>query len=662
MKCRYNYKGHWFNSELEFDDFLLENQKFESKYGDLVFSRTPAQNTIMEILDTVTKDTKQIQTEYKKWKESSKITYNEDGEESFEQPPYIGVNKFLSKYTTSNNKRLFPEFIEDNYWSERYSNWKLGQFTDDELQEFGFNPNNLPKITNTEQQDRLKKQMTHRWEIQAITGSAIHNILQLCFTQIHENYAINLPKQDLLRYIDQNLESKNKKYVDSKIIEQAIDFASKLYTDLKYKFGNNLVLLPEFTISQTTNILQKGTPTKLLGIIDLLIIDQEGQVHILDYKTSVHNYSSFNSAKKLSYNYQLAVYQRMLAKYGINTNGGELLISPIQLFNFRKDNDQYVYDGLQISTSFIELGYDFNADNIWENIDEFMPTPFKLSITTQDAGKVIAEAMSKWFPYYSSELKTTRESVISMLKNLDLLKPDENGIYRYNRSNSKQTPITATSESEFVDKVLKHELSQPVTRLKWTDKVKRGIKEIIKNGIDNASLPTPVISNSQGSTRWLRDILSRYDDGNWEVQDNELLESYGIIMLKTKKNIYPRQVDFIRVSLNNLESYYRNKLDKNNPIKNRKGLTGTYEPDVLQKSKSNSLMVDAINGNIELMETMLVINQLKGLQGYTIGNIQVVNPRFANGISMSNEELLYCFNELNKHDPISNNNIGLGDR
>ena len=29
---------------------------------------------------------------------------------------------------------------------------------------------------------------------------------------------------------------------------------------------------------------------------------------------------------------------------------------------------------------------------------------------------------------------------------------------------------------------------------------------------------------------------------------------------------------------------------------------------------------------------------------------------------MSNEELLYCFNELNKYDSVEKNNIGLGDK
>nr|DAU18060.1 MAG TPA: hypothetical protein [Bacteriophage sp.] len=53
------------------------------------------------------------------------------------------------------------------------------------------------------------------------------------------------------------------------------------------------------------------------------------------------------------------------------------------------------------------------------------------------------------------------------------------------------------------------------------------------------------------------------------------------------------------------------------------------------------------------METMLLINQMRGIEGYTVGNVQVVNPLYANGLGLSNEELLYCWKELNKHDSVN---------
>ena len=49
-------------------------------------------------------------------------------------------------------------------------------------------------------------------------------------------------------------------------------------------------------------------------------------------------------------------------------------------------------------------------------------------------------------------------------------------------------------------------------------------------------------------------------------------------------------------------------------------------------SESKSLMAEATQGNIELMETMAIINCLTGIEGRTIGRIQAVNPVYGNGM------------------------------
>jgi hypothetical protein len=192
-----------------------------------------------------------------------------------------------------------------------------------------------------------------------------------------------------------------------------------------------------------------------------------------------------------------------------------------------------------------------------------------------------------------------------------------------------------------------------------TSQVKSAIKEAITNGIDNATFPSPEITESNGQVTWIKDILAPYCDGTWEVFDNELLESYGIIALKTVEGFEPRQIDFIRVSNNSLTDDYRKSLGDKNKFRNRTGLVN--EDDVIERSKSNSLMVKGVNGNVELMETLLVINQLGGIEGRNIGNIMAVNPRYANGLKMSNEEMLYCWNKLNSLDAVKVNKVSSGD-
>jgi len=70
---------------------------------------------------------------------------------------------------------------------------------------------------------------------------------------------------------------------------------------------------------------------------------------------------------------------------------------------------------------------------MWENIDEFMPAPFKLSVTAEKVNQTVTEMMSKWFPDYSDLRKVTRDWVIGRLKRLNKLVPNENGIYTYEK-------------------------------------------------------------------------------------------------------------------------------------------------------------------------------------------------------------------------------------
>ena len=659
MACIYFYKGKQFNSELELDDFLLEKAPFEPSLGDLVFSMTQAQLNVSSQLSNIAKESHRVNKLMKKAIEDGKVIYDEDGNMAVEDPPYIGVNKFLSGLRNSSGELLFPQFREEEYWSRRYSNWKVGQFTDAEIEEFKLDKNNLPKITDIDQHKALREQMTHKWEIQAKTGSAIHNVLQICFQKQNGEYNFNLDDNALNKLIETNIDSKNKQFLTLMAVKQSIEYARKLNHDLIAKFGEGCAYYPEFVITQDTNTIHNGAPTKLMGVIDLLIIDNSGRPHILDYKTSVHDYIDFSQAKRNAYSYQLATYQRMLEKYGVNVYQGQMLVAPIQILNFRKEGDTYIYDEISAPESFTSVNTSLNTDKMWDNIDEFMPAPFKLSITTEDVLKTTSSIMGKWFPEYSSAKKITRESVIERLKKWNKLTPNENGEYIYNKY-GKEAPIVATSETDFVDKVLKYEESLQPKRLRLTGEIKLTLKEAMEHGINNVEFPSPIITESDGSVTWLKDILSQYCNSNWEIVDDSFIESYGIIMVKSKNT--PKQIDFIRVSTSYLNSDYRKNFGKKSDkiFQERRGITGTYESDVVQKSRSNTLIVEAVQGNVELMETMVLINQMRGIEGCTVGNVQVVNPLYANGLGLSNEELLYCWKELNKHDSVAQDNFKNG--
>ena len=77
-----------------------------------------------------------------------------------------------------------------------------------------------------------------------------------------------------------------------------------------------------------------------------------------------------------------------------------------------------------------------------------------------------------------------------------------------------------------------------------------------------------------------------------------------------------------------------------NPSKDSKKKNLTYglgESDIVENSKPNSQMLEATNGNIRLMEAMLVLNNMELSDDINIAQIHVVNPRRSKGTWAPNE-------------------------
>ena len=648
MTCKWVYKGHEFNSEIELDDFLIENKRFESTLGDMVFSLTSAQANVANILEEAHSESEDLRQKYKEWLESDKVTYSEDGEEAVEAPPYIGVNKYVSQFKDENGKRLVPEFIKEEYWKRRFEDWKTGKFNDTEIEVFELSKDNLPNITDKKLANQLKDKMEFKWKMQAKIGTAIHNIPQICFEKVNNKYVIDLPEADLIQYIKDHTEQKNLKYLTDKVIKQGIEYAKSLRADLQNELGEDLLFYPEFGIAQDAN-----TGVKLFGIIDLLVRDKNGIAHIVDYKTAIHSYNEFSLAKRMAYHYQMATYQRMLEKKGLNVYGGNLMVAPIKIEGFKKDEDIYTYSGISYASTYTKLST--TNQKVWDSIDEFMPSSFNPIVSAEEAGKNISEVMSHWCPNYQANKTYDEKATINKLKKMGLLTPNENGVYTFRKYQKGETPITASSEAEFVTKVTKYLQSLPAARLRFTQEIKNTMKQAIKNGIDNVDFYAPTYIDKDAEVTWIKSILSPYCNSNWQIVDNQVTESYGVLMLKSNDG----QLDLIRVSTSALDRQVVTDESKKTNV-DRKYLTGQYVDDVVEKSKSNSLMVKGVQGNVELMETLLLLNNLTGIDGVTIGNISVVNPLEGNGMRMSNEELAYCFRVMNSYYSVGKNKFADG--
>lgn len=654
MSCVYSYKGHLIGDIKKLDDFLISKQKYYSTYGDLVFSINPE---IQKKLDKIQEKSKELQQKMKE----AKRQYVNDEEVLRLKRPYVGVLECLSGVKNPvTDKQFIMDFRPTPYWQKRFHAWTKGQksqsedhndgFTQDEIDlffngdeskikpiEIG-NPNDWPTEENseeefgTDEQKRLRKLMEDKWKAQAELGTEVHDVLQQLFskTQYGDTYWVDI--------IDRYEESFFKKFPNlaQDKLKSIIFYAKNLKQEIEKQFGSGCEFYPEIAISSKLTSQYEGrTDLSILGRIDLLVIDANGVPHVIDYKASPKPYENYNRAKTQTFSYQLSLYKRMLAYYDFNIMDSKILVAPIQMTNFSFRGDHWDFDNIEIGSiqtkSLIDVEQTANISNIQNNLDLILEEPLLTSIDTEDTIENVSTTMESWFSGVTTRKQKTRDEIIELIKEQDgftskTYKPKTGG-----------DPIVANSEAELIQKVTEFHNKRFLNNVTRT----RNIRDSLKKAQEpNGEYELPSYYDS-----WLRDRLSKYAHEQWEVLTGDGMDAamqFGIILVQNKLT---KLIDVITIAPESNLSY-QNTWGKN------KNLTGNLEPDIKEDSRSDSLMLRALNGNVRLMETMLVLNHLKYNTPIQIGNISVIHPDSeSSGISASNKELLYCWNRLNNLKP-----------
>lgn len=718
MKCTYTYKGQLFESEAALDDFLIEKRKYESKFGDLVFHRESpflrAKNIIENKIIPKTKDLESLMQEARLRAKSF------DGDEILEfRAPYIGVTKFLSGLKPNDLDLLFPEFRVDEYFSKRIEKWtsplesgeKLeDRFTEDEIDVF-FEGNTheerlskLRLLNNTEA-SQLKTLMENKWDFQAAAGTAVHYILQQYFSKDESEKILGDQERSLIiDHITKNIESELKNQLGSRYREglynddtilQAIIYADKLKRELRSKHGEECEFYPELGVSHEMKKLTKGKPDILMGIIDLAVLDKHGQIHYYDYKTSPKDYSKFNEAKKRAYTYQLAAYGKLFRQYGLDYRNSDIGILPIQFQELTLSNPEeahrnpnkakFQYKTISWGSEIIQREvkqeiFKVNSKGdqpVLDNLDDYLPEDLIFDAPSENTIQYVNEQIAEWFPDYQRYKSKKDEEIRDTLKKAGALEPVErNGKKKYvfKSSNYSNYEIIADSEDGLIEKIKKQQERWEKSREWMASAVIKGLKYGSENGTTDIrefiSSIDRGLADETGLSQWFSEYLGRYCNGNWEVVENDTLKHFGMIVVRNKLN--RQQIDVIKMSSTFNLDYNPFESNKETKKKNRNHLLSyAFQPDITEQSNQKSLMLEGYNGNVELMEAVLVLNNIPGLfqgdySGAVIGNIQVMNSFRGSGMSASNEELMYSFKKLNqlsalKHtDNISSGNVKFG--
>ena len=507
-ECLYIYNGHKF-TEIELNDFLsAEGDKLYSKYGDIVFDKEDQMATCAQ-LDQVARESAELQSKYQEAKKKVKYI---DGEEVLEYKfPYIGVTAFLKGLTNHDDKLLTPEFREASYWMKRIKDWQdeTKGFNKDERDLFGESYVITENITDTQLKKflsewdegndisgdsqilQLIKQMKEKWEAQGKTGTAIHDVLKQLFSPYRSGakagtLRIDDAEETLKFYFSPGKNRYNEELLTPKHIEDIIKYAKNLKEELHKKLGSDLVFYPEFQISSklAQEVPEKGDT--VMGIIDLLVVDREGNAHVIDYKASPKD--SFDSAKQRSFWYQLGLYNRLLIANGVSTsqNENQVMIAPIRMKGFRREDGVFVMDGVEPRDKEHLQDITINATlhEVAANLDEFIPEKIPEKFSARNLVSSVNTFTSAAFPNISTSIDWDEENLNKLI--------ERNGGIKENPKTEKfeitlyEETFSAKTKEEVYEKISKYFNETLPKKRKDMIKhvhlsIKKGIKENTRN-------------------------------------------------------------------------------------------------------------------------------------------------------------------------------------
>ena len=704
MSCKFKYDNLTFQSELALDEYLLKKERFEDitkGKSDIVFSTLNSQQqTIHNRIWANSVNTNKLRIESKKISSTptnvddsgnidNDVSLNNNGTNS--HASFISVTDLLhtlkkngSHSTDPHKDNLFPIYDSNAYWGEVFKLYREGNPPEDQIP-YVFKDPSDPNRTISLDEDLIKirqlfqgkheedpNDTTGIWGQQKQLGSLAHAIFREFFSakrkapykSTEEIYNdINLKYQEGKLY-----GIKNKKEWDriNTFLRPTLETCNKVYQYIinDPRWGKNCDILVEQKISADILNPTIDKVQTVLGMIDLLVINPDGKVSIFDYKCSPKDYSQYNSAKVRTYNYQLAIYRKMLQQLGVgNDFTPSLYVIPLKYQNFQYDEDKGIgtIDGLTCEDNPVhELeSSQISTGSTYDTVQNQLSNVFRkkaLDDNTVMSGLDDAnEQMKICFPNYSSQRHVTEKSIQKYIEKHGGIQPDPstNGktkMFTHTWKKEKKTivgsddlEIYAQIKKLFEDANLNKESSAKSIRSIISEARKSGNFQFTKNtGTTNASV------------KWVENTLAKYATPDYITlfeepsnKNNNKLNSFDALGIIGFKNIYTHQIDVIKISSSWDLTRHVDLTGK------RKNILGTFLPDVVSMNMPKALNMEAVEGNVELMQVMAVINsalkdELIGSSS-VIGNIQVMNPNSQEGMSSDNARLLYNYNELCKH-------------
>lgn len=405
-------------------------------------------------------------------------------------------------------------------------------------------------------------------------------------------------------------------------------------------------------IIQNVNLTAKitGSDEDIIGHIDNLVIDTDGNLHIYNYKYTQESPSNWSKVKKEKYRYQLALLKQMLAYNGFDVSKTEVHIIPIKV---KYNDDKSKVTGISVYDPIDIMPYGKEADIYETTARKFI----KSNVTIDDFNSDIIDRVNSYLNVFFPQRDIKFQGIQKTTK--EWIKQNYNSRVqsRIKQSSSPDYAYEVYFDDEFKKPVFIKDSNPPLENNELIEAVEKHIKEI--NTANSKNLDKLVneirLSRRRGyykersisgnrsiAEEFLIRRLSKYllsytehENGRkeyeWDLIENDTLQKANILLFK---NVATDQIDV--VVLSDFDLY------ASTSYKGRKNIMGYYLPDASVDTQT-LINYPATYGNIEALKTMIILNEvlpMLGGQKVKLGDIKIISTHHKGQIQTERMETL----------------------
>lgn len=397
--------------------------------------------------------------------------------------------------------------------------------------------------------------------------------------------------------------------------------------------------------------------TKLGCHLDQLYVDEDGRIHIYNFKMTTSDSTGWSLNKEMKYAYEMALIKKMLDASNISYTGIELYNIPIvlgynenasQILTIHPDSqDNGVHPFIvrsRYGTRPYLLDYEKQVEHVFEQ--KHLSNKYSRQLIVDTDLEDPKQLLTAVLPIYDGEakgLQLVADSWISYaFKTGDIKRdPDHNDDYKIIFDDNHIVYVATKEEIRPAVQEHMHLLDkrEPII-----------VDQLVEELLNNYRTHNKTFENRRGfnfSADYAQKTFSMYleydENGEhlWQFLENDTLQKCGILLFR---NRLTKQIDVVVPSAFRVNEYI--------PLKyGEKNILGYYESHMNSPTR-----MEATYGNMEILRVLSILNQIlpKITKDSKLGNISVITPfNRGQGLYRSFKEVVPEFaqivNYLNKN-------------